>query len=64
MLGPELLAHMRVDGLETEIGERSMLVARLDPHITLRAGEAVGLVLDRARVRLFDRASGVSLDPR
>ncbi|HEX7525637.1 MAG TPA: ABC transporter ATP-binding protein [Gaiellaceae bacterium] len=64
MLGPELLAHMRVDGLETEIGERSMIVARLDPNITLHPGEAVGLVLDRARVRLFDRTSGVSLDPR
>jgi ABC-type sugar transport system ATPase subunit len=49
-LGYETLAHLRLEG-----DERARLVARLVGMPALVAGQPVGLVVDPAQVRLFDR---------
>jgi ABC-type sugar transport system ATPase subunit len=47
-LGHESLAHLRVDGVETQI------VARLPGMPDVEAGRQVGLTIDPAHVRVFD----------
>ena len=49
-LGYETLAHLRLEG-----DERARLVARLVGMPALVPGQSVGLVVDPAQVRLFDR---------
>jgi multiple sugar transport system ATP-binding protein len=66
-LGPETLAYVRIDGLETiELGERPVelagaLAARLDPRTRARPGEQIELAVDLEQVHLFDSRNGVSL---
>jgi multiple sugar transport system ATP-binding protein len=66
-LGPETIAYVRVDGLQTvELGERPVelagaLAVRLDPRTFARPGESLELGVDLAQVHLFDSESGLSL---
>jgi multiple sugar transport system ATP-binding protein len=66
-LGPETLAYVQVEGLETlGLGERPVelagtLAARLDPRTQARAGESIELAIDLEQLHLFDGPSGVSL---
>ena len=61
MLGPELLVHLRVEGLQVETGAPEILVARLAPSAAVRAGQRVDLRVDPAGLRLFDSHSGSAL---
>jgi len=74
-LGPELLAHFRVDGLTVaypearrrvveddearELGD--MLIGRFAPNAPVAAGDRAEIVIDRERMQLFDPATGASL---
>jgi multiple sugar transport system ATP-binding protein len=66
-LGPETIAYVRVDGLQTvELGERPVelagaLAVRLDPRTYARPGESLELGVDLDQVHLFDADSGLSL---
>ncbi|HXH97693.1 MAG TPA: sn-glycerol-3-phosphate ABC transporter ATP-binding protein UgpC [Gaiellaceae bacterium] len=66
-LGPETIAYVRVEGLQTvELGERPVelagaLAVRLDPRTDARPGAAVELGVDLGQVHLFDARSGLSL---
>jgi multiple sugar transport system ATP-binding protein len=73
-LGPELLAHFRVDGLAVEhlgvdAGDDSeeaveltdTLIARLDPNAAVKQGDRVTIAIDQQRIQLFDPRSGRSL---
>lgn len=57
-LGSEAFVHGKVDGADTR------LVARIEPEDAkkLRAGTTISVGVDPARIHLFDRASGVTLD--
>ncbi len=57
-LGSEAFVHGKVDGADTR------LVARIEPEDakTLRAGTTISVGVDPARIHLFDRATGVTLD--
>lgn len=57
-LGSEAFVHGKVDGADTR------LVARIEPEEAkkLRAGTTISVGVDPARIHLFDRASGVTLD--
>jgi ABC-type sugar transport system ATPase subunit len=57
-LGSEAFVHGKVDGADTR------LVARIEPEDAkkLRAGTTISVGIDPARIHLFDRASGVTLD--
>jgi len=74
-LGPELLAHFRVDGLSVahpdarrravqsdesiELGDT--LIGRFAPNAPVAAGDRAEIVIDRERMQLFDPATGASL---
>jgi len=74
-LGPELLAHFRVDGLRVaypearrriadgdeprELGET--VIGRFAPNAPIAAGVQVEVAIDRDRIQLFDPATGESL---
>ena len=73
-LGPEMLAHFRVEGLAVahvavepaddteETPELSdTLIARLDPNAGVVPGQRVTVTIDGNRIRLFDPSSGRSL---
>jgi multiple sugar transport system ATP-binding protein len=74
-LGPETLAHLRVQGLQiAHLGERSAhsedeerselsdtLVVRFDSNTDVRAGEQVRLTVNPERVQLFDPESNQSM---
>jgi multiple sugar transport system ATP-binding protein len=47
-LGPELIAHVRLDGSE------QTLTARLDPRSRARAGEQPRVAVDLERLHFFD----------
>ncbi len=71
LLGPELIVHVRVDGLQVERQDdpgvdevRGTIVARLDPRAAVTVGDRVGLVLNPERARFFDVVTGESLAPR
>ena len=57
-LGSEAFVHGKVDGADTR------LVARVEPEDAkkLRAGTTISVGVDPARIHLFDRVSGVTLD--
>ena len=57
-LGSEAFVHGKVDGADTR------LVACIAPEEAkkLRAGATISVGVDPARVHLFDRASGVTLN--
>ena len=61
MLGPEILAHVRLDGVSVEGGGSGLVLVRLDPDTHVRAGDRVGLELNPTRLRLFDAGSGQAL---
>ncbi len=74
-LGPELLAHFRVDGLSIvhpearrrvvesddarELGDA--LIGRFPPDAPLGAGDRAEIAIERGRLQLFDPATGESL---
>jgi multiple sugar transport system ATP-binding protein len=68
-LGPEVLVHLRAEGLgthytvdeneETELG--GTIVARFDPGFAARPGDVVPLRLSSARLQVFDPETGESL---
>jgi multiple sugar transport system ATP-binding protein len=74
-LGPEMLAHFRVDGLSVahpdarrrvvqsdesiELGD--MLIGRFAPNAPLAAGDRVEITIERERLQLFDPVTGESL---
>jgi multiple sugar transport system ATP-binding protein len=74
-LGPEVLVHLRAEGLQVaSVGEpaaeseddeaselRDTIVARFDPAFAGQPGERVGLSVKHERLQLFDPATGVSL---
>jgi multiple sugar transport system ATP-binding protein len=74
-LGPELLAHFRVEGLPVAHPEARRRVAeddesaaiadtvigRFEPDAELVAGQRVEIAINRERMQLFDPASGESL---
>jgi multiple sugar transport system ATP-binding protein len=74
-LGPETLAHLRVEGLRiAHLGERAAegedeqaselsdtLVVRFDSNTEVRAGARVQLAVNAERLQLFDPGSGDSL---
>jgi multiple sugar transport system ATP-binding protein len=74
-LGPEMLAHFRVDGLRVAHPEArrrivaedespvlgDTLIGRFAPNAPIVAGERVGVVIERERMQLFDPATGESL---
>jgi multiple sugar transport system ATP-binding protein len=74
-LGPEMLAHFRVDGLRVAYpearrraveGEESRelgdtVIGRFAPNAPIAAGDRAEVVIDRERIQLFDPATGVSL---
>jgi multiple sugar transport system ATP-binding protein len=74
-LGPEMLAHFRVDGLRIAHPEArrrivaeeespvlgDTLIGRFAPNAPIVAGERVGVVIERERMQLFDPATGESL---
>jgi multiple sugar transport system ATP-binding protein len=74
-LGPEMLAHFRVDGLRVAHPEArrrivaddespalgDTLIGRFAPNAPLSAGERVEVVIERERMQLFDPATGESL---
>jgi multiple sugar transport system ATP-binding protein len=76
-LGPEVIAHLQVDGVtvarvggraavpdeERPVGLEQSLVARFDSDFPARAGDRIGLVVNRDRLQLFDPA-GSSLAER
>ena len=61
MLGPEILAHIRLDGVSSEGGGSGLVLVRVDPDSRVRAGDRVGLELSPAPLRVFDPASGEAL---
>jgi multiple sugar transport system ATP-binding protein len=58
LLGPEILAHLRLEGAAAERNAGGRVLVRLDPDSRVAPGDQVGLQLDFARVRLFDPATG------
>jgi len=74
-LGPEVLVHLRSDGLRiAEVGERAAraeeeesaelkdtIVTRFDPDFVRVPGDTVTLTINRDRLQLFDPDSGTSL---
>jgi multiple sugar transport system ATP-binding protein len=71
-LGPEMLAHFRIEGLDvarlglqTEEADPTdlddMLIGRFDSGANIAQGERVVLQIKRDRVQLFDPATGRSL---
>jgi multiple sugar transport system ATP-binding protein len=76
-LGPEVLVHLRADGLalaaigaeaakseDEQAGELSdTIVARFDPGFSASTGETISLGVNRERLQLFDPQSGASLLP-
>ena len=76
-LGPEVLVHLRADGLtlaaigaeaakseDEQAGELSdTIVARFDPGFSASTGETISLGINRERLQLFDPQSGASLLP-
>ena len=66
-LGPEILAYVRIPGMEAvELDERPVelagaLAARLDPRAPAEPGRRLELVLDTDQIHLFDPESGRSL---
>ena len=76
-LGPEVLVHLRADGLtlaaigaeaakseDEQAGELSdTIVARFDPSFSASTGETISLGVNRERLQLFDPQSGASLLP-
>jgi ABC-type sugar transport system ATPase subunit len=76
-LGPEVLVHLRADGLtlaaigaeavkseDEQAGELSdTIVARFDPSFSASTGETISLGINRERLQLFDPQSGASLLP-
>jgi multiple sugar transport system ATP-binding protein len=74
-LGPEMLAHFRVDGLSVahpdarrrvvqsdesiELGDT--LIGRFAPNAPLAAGDRVEITIERERLQLFDPVTGESL---
>jgi multiple sugar transport system ATP-binding protein len=74
-LGPEMLAHFRVDGLRVAHPEArrrivaddespalgDTLIGRFAPNAPIVAGERVEVVIERERMQLFDPATGESL---
>jgi len=74
-LGPELLAHFRVDGLRVAYPEArrrivegdeprelsETVVGRFPPNAPIAAGAQVEVTIDRDRIQLFDPATGESL---
>jgi multiple sugar transport system ATP-binding protein len=74
-LGPEMLAHFRVDGLRVAhpearrrivAGDESpalgdTLIGRFAPNAPIAAGDRVSVVIERERMQLFDATTGESL---
>ncbi len=74
-LGPELLAHFRVDGLTVAFPEArrrvvendearelgDTLIGRFAPNAPVATGDRAEVVIDRERLQLFDPATGESL---
>lgn len=61
MLGPELLAYVRLEGIDAHDSPGRTIVVRFDPNVALRPGDRIELAVDRDRVQLFDPESGASL---
>jgi multiple sugar transport system ATP-binding protein len=74
-LGPEVLAHVRADGLRradlrvSDVADRDdegaelsgTLVARFDPSFAAAAGDRVRLRVNASRLQLFDPRTGESI---
>jgi multiple sugar transport system ATP-binding protein len=61
MLGPEILAHIRLDGVAREGSPSDLVLVRVNPDSPMRAGDRVGLELNPARLRIFDPGSTEAL---
>ncbi len=64
LLGPEILAHLRLEGAGVEHNAGGRVLVRLDADSHVTPGDQVGLQLDLTRVRLFDPVTGNARDTR